>query len=105
MNFEGLDLGNKKKKKHKKVEKKDEKKDEKQDEGAVPLPEGGLDLTKTGGDDTKKEEKKPAGSAPTMTFDTVDVAGKTADRQKLDAAANEFQQRAATRRRRSRPTT
>ncbi len=85
MNFEGLDM---KKKKKKKTEKKTEEK-KTEDTGAVPLPEGGLDLSKTA-DESKKDDKKPAGSAPTMTFDTVDVAGKTADRQKLDQAANEF---------------
>ncbi|MFT3841979.1 MAG: adventurous gliding motility protein GltC [Myxococcaceae bacterium] len=93
MNFEGLDL-NKKKKKKKKADdtkKDDTKKDDSSGTGdtAVPLPAEGLDLTKTGKDD-KKDEKKPAGTAATMTFDTVDVAGKTADRQKLDAASNEF---------------
>ncbi|WP_224245960.1 adventurous gliding motility protein GltC [Hyalangium gracile] len=40
----------------------------------------GLDLTGAG----------PKGTAPTMTFDAVDVSGKTADRQKLDVAVSLF---------------
>lgn len=40
----------------------------------------GLDLTGSGSN----------GTAPTMTFDAVDVSGKTADRQKLDVAVSLF---------------
>lgn len=48
---------------------------------AQPDPGGmGLDLT---GDSGK-------GTAPTMTFDAVDVSGKTADRQRLDVAISFF---------------
>jgi hypothetical protein len=88
MNFEGLDLGGKKskKKKDKDAEKKKEP-DKKSDEGGsseVKMPEGGLDLTKP----VDKPEKK--GSSPTMSFEGVDVSGKAADRQKLEAAVKEF---------------
>src|ERR1043165_8212451 len=94
MNFEGLDLGGKKKKK--KDDKKDDKKKEdekKKDEGSsgssseVKMPEGGLDLTKPV-ESGKKDDKK--GTAPTMSFEGVDVSGNAADRQKLDAAVKEF---------------
>ncbi|WP_186001807.1 MULTISPECIES: adventurous gliding motility protein GltC [Corallococcus] len=49
-----------------------------------PAPQGspGLGLDLTGDND-----KPPA---PTMTFDAVDVSGKTADRQRLDAAISLF---------------
>ncbi|HEY1087556.1 MAG TPA: hypothetical protein VGE37_07675, partial [Archangium sp.] len=94
MNFEGLDLGGKKKKKpaggkKKNDDKKDDKKDEKKDTnggtGEVPLPEGGLDLSKP-----VAEEKKDTKPAPTMSFEAVDVSGKTGDRQKMDAAITQF---------------
>jgi tetratricopeptide (TPR) repeat protein len=86
MNFEGLDLGGAKKKKKgaDTKKKKDEKKDEK-GTGEVPLPEGGLDLSKPVAD-----EKKVSKPAPTMSFDAVDVSGKTGDRQKMDAAITQF---------------
>ncbi len=94
MSFEGLDLGASKKKKKgtapKKVEpKKEEKKEEpkKEEGGEVPLPEGGLDLSKPPPD---AKAPKKQGAAPTMSFDSVDVSGKTGDRQKLDAAVNKF---------------
>lgn len=90
MNFEGLDLGGKKKKKAGNGKKKngDTKKDEKKDEGSgeVPLPEGGLDLSKP----PVAEEKKDTKPAPTMSFEAVDVSGKTGDRQKMDAAITQF---------------
>ncbi|HEY0882931.1 MAG TPA: adventurous gliding motility protein GltC [Archangium sp.] len=90
MNFEGLDLGGKKKKKPAGGKKKngDSKKDEKKDEGSgeVPLPEGGLDLSKP----PVAEEKKDTKPAPTMSFEAVDVSGKTGDRQKMDAAITQF---------------
>lgn len=87
MNFEGLDLGGSKKKKKPapKKEKKEEKKEEK-GTGEVPLPEGGLDLSKP----AVVEEKKDTKPAPTMSFDAVDVSGKTGDRQKMDAAITQF---------------
>lgn len=96
MNFEGLDLGGKKKKGDKKKDKKDEKKKkdngEKKEEGGAALPEGGLDLSKPADDKTAKpeEKKKEGGTAPGMSFDAVDVSGKTADRQRLDVALSEF---------------
>lgn len=88
MNFEGLDLGGAKKKKKGTPKKKDEKKDDKKDEGTgeVPLPEGGLDLSKP----VAEEKKKDGKAAPTMSFDAVDVSGKTADRQKMEAAISQF---------------
>jgi outer membrane protein assembly factor BamD (BamD/ComL family) len=48
----------------------------------APAEAGGLGLDLTGGDD-----KKPAGA---MTFEAVDVSGKSADRQKLDVAISFF---------------
>ncbi len=88
MNFEGLDLGGKKAKKKKTDDKKkdpDEKKDKDGSSSEVKIPEGGVDLTKQ----PEKDDKK-GGSSPTMSFEGVDVSGKTADRQKLDAALKEF---------------
>ncbi|MEW5741072.1 MAG: adventurous gliding motility protein GltC [Myxococcota bacterium] len=94
MNFEGLDLGGSKKKKKDPKKKPDKKPDEKKpDEGTseVPLPEGGLDLSKPPpvAEEPKKkpDDKKPA---PTMSFDAVDVSGKTGDRQRMDAAITQF---------------
>jgi hypothetical protein len=90
MNFEGLDLGGKKKKKPKPdKDNGDKKKDPDKDSGGsseVKIPEGGLDLTKQ----PEKDDKKSGGSSPTMSFEGVDVSGKAADRQKLDAAVKEF---------------
>ncbi|HYH94504.1 adventurous gliding motility protein GltC [Hyalangium sp.] len=43
---------------------------------------GGMGLDLTG--------ETPKGTAPTMTFDAVDVSGKTADRQRLDVAVSLF---------------
>jgi tetratricopeptide (TPR) repeat protein len=96
--FEGIDTGGKKKKKNgkKKSERKDKDKDEeKKDEGQatdVELPAEGLDLSKT--PESKKKppppervEAKPGGA---MSFDAVDVAGKTGDRQKVEGAINQF---------------
>ncbi|MHB8872136.1 MAG: adventurous gliding motility protein GltC [Myxococcaceae bacterium] len=87
MNFEGLDLGGgTKKKKKKKVP--DEKKP---DEGTeAPLPEGGLDLTKPSGETAEKKKKIEDKPAPTMSFDAVDVSGKSSERQKLDVALSQF---------------
>lgn len=95
MNFEGLDLGKKKPKKKKDDKKKppeEKKPDEKPaDNGEVSLPEGGLDLTKVPAETAdKKPEKKDEKPAPTMSFDAVDVSGKTGDRQRMDAAINQF---------------
>jgi len=64
-------------------------------EGAKP-PEGGagglgLDLSGDSGAAAKPPAKgKGDKAAPTMSFDAVDVSGKTADRQKLDAALADF---------------
>lgn len=100
--FEGLNLGGKKKKKKKGSKKGTPKPDDKDDDkdgdddkgGDTPLPEAGLDLS--------KDEKKPAAAeaapakksdgkaAPTMSFEAVDVSGKSGDRQKLDVAMNQF---------------
>ncbi|MGQ0505648.1 MAG: adventurous gliding motility protein GltC [Myxococcaceae bacterium] len=87
MSFEGLDLsGNKKKKKKKPTNTKPSGHDKDDD---APLPAGGLDLTKPA-DKADKDDAKPKKSAPTMTFEAVDVSGKSADKQRLDAALNEF---------------
>ena len=88
MNFEGLDLGGKKKKA--KTRPPPPKKEEKKDEGAVPMPEGGLDLTDTKPDPRPDKKSGEVKSAPTMSFDAVDVSGKSGDRQKLDVATNQF---------------
>jgi tetratricopeptide (TPR) repeat protein len=92
MNFEGLDLGGKKKgkkdDKKKKDKKGEEKKEEKKDEGAA-LPEGGVDLS--GKPDDKKDKKgKEGGTAAGMSFEAVDVSGKSGDRQRLDVSLNQF---------------
>ena len=87
MNFEGLDLGgSKKKKKTPKGEKKPDKKPEEKPNGEVPMPEGGLDLSKPVAAEKPKDNKPAA----TMSFDAVDVSGKTGDRQKMDAAITQF---------------
>ncbi|MBI3185260.1 MAG: adventurous gliding motility protein GltC [Myxococcales bacterium] len=92
MSFEGLDLGGKKKKKkkEKKAGDKDEEKGEETPAATTdaPLPEGGLDLTKPA--DAKKAEKP----APTMSFEAVDVSGKSADRQRLEVALTHFKNEA-----------
>ena len=96
MNFEGLDLGGKKGKKKKtsskkKTTPKEPKEEEKPEETAtdeVPLPAGGLDLSKPA--TAEPEKPKETKAAPTMSFDAVDVSGKTGDRQKVDAAIAKF---------------
>jgi tetratricopeptide (TPR) repeat protein len=98
--FQGIDLGGKKKT-TKKPPKKTVKKtnapaEEEKPAEDVAMPEGGLDLSKTpteSGDkkavktDTKTEDTK---AAPTMSLEAVDVSGKTADRQRVDANINLF---------------
>lgn len=90
MSFEGLDLGGGKKKPNKKPRKKpDEKKPDDAPQPDVELPPEGLDLSKPAEVKKKppKDDNKPA---PTMSFEAVDVAGKTGDRQKMDAAIAQF---------------
>ena len=99
MSFDGLNLG---KKNNKAAPKKAGKKppapqpDPKPEDDVktdVNLPEGGLDLSKTPpADKPATAEKKPADTKPaaTMSFDAVDVSGKTGDRQKMDGAINKF---------------
>jgi tetratricopeptide (TPR) repeat protein len=99
MSFEGLDLSDSKKKKKKKSEPKTEKpppEESKPAEQAKPpdtttetkKDDGlGLDLTAPTPADKKPKDKK---TAPTMTFEAVDVSGKTGDRQRLDTAVNQF---------------
>ncbi|MBK7861705.1 MAG: adventurous gliding motility protein GltC [Archangiaceae bacterium] len=92
MSFEGLDLGGKKAKKKKadpEKKKEPEKKPDDGDSSEVKMPAEGLDLTKPP-EKTEKNEKKGGAAAPTMSFEGVDVSGKAADRQKLDAAVKEF---------------
>lgn len=101
MNFEGLDLGGRRRGKkgtaaeRKRDEAKDDKKDEARGdgpadtkkkagkEGEVPLPAGGLDLSKPPG-----EAAKPAGGG--MTFDAVDLSGQAKERDKIDLAIGFF---------------
>ncbi len=89
--FEGLDLGgsSKKKKKGNGKKPKEDKKPppEEKGNGEVPLPEGGLDLSKPPVAEEKPKDTKPAA---TMSFEAVDVSGKTGDRQKMDAAITQF---------------
>ncbi len=95
MSFEGLDLGGKQPKKKPPKKKPEEKKpDVKKPEEAQPeveLPPEGLDLGKAA---DKKKAGAPAKpeprAAPTISFDAVDVAGKSGDRQKMDAAISQF---------------
>ncbi len=100
MSFEGLDLSSDtKKKKTKKVRKKrapaaEQKKaaddDDEEGSAAVPLPSRGLDLSQPAAAvETPKKEQK---AAPTMTFEAVDVSGKSGERQKLDAAIDLFKE-------------
>jgi tetratricopeptide (TPR) repeat protein len=96
MSFEGLDLsGDKRKKpapKKKKAADKDKDKDEQEGDESdeVPLPSGGLDLTKPAPSGGKAAGKGAAKASPTMTFDSLDVSGKSQERQKLDVAVNLF---------------
>lgn len=94
MSFEGLDLGGKKKVPKKGGGKKkppppDEKKPDETPQPEVELPDG-LDLSKP------VEKKKPPpppkddGKGAAMSFDAVDVSGKTGDRQRMDAAITQF---------------
>lgn len=93
--FEGLDLSPKKSSKSKKKSaKKDKKEKEDPASAEVPMPAGGLDLTKPADSaakpvEAKTPEAKPK-TAPTLSFDAVDVSGKGADRQRIDVAANQF---------------
>lgn len=96
MNFEGLDLGGGKKKPPKKQPPKkkppEEKKPDETPQPEVELPAEGLDLSKPidKPDPKKKPPPKEEKVAPTMSFDAVDVSGKTGDRQKMDAAIEQF---------------
>ncbi len=100
MSFEGLDLGKKKKKKKKtssgsakeKDEDEEEKEKEKKADAPPPVPEGGVDLTKPA--TATADEKKDNKPAPTMSFETMDISGKTADRQKLEVAVSHFKSEA-----------
>ncbi len=95
--FKGLDSGSKKKKKshkhgsHTPAGKAEPK--EAPDEVEAPLPTKGLDLSKPAPADAKAklEDKGAAKSAaPTMTFDAVDVSGKSGERQRLEVAISQF---------------
>ncbi len=104
MSFEGLDLSGRKKKKGGTTKKTGKgssgDKDEKTEKEDPPLPPGGLDLTKptneeskpatAGGDEKPATAEKKKGAAPTMTFEAVDVSGKSSDRQRLDQTVSEF---------------
>jgi tetratricopeptide (TPR) repeat protein len=112
MSFEGLDSTDKKKKKKKKKGDKDKTTTDKDTADApadtgkaaapaktdeAPLPAGGLDLTAPpAAADTGKKVPPPPGSAkpdkaaPAMSFGELDVSGKSADRQRIDAVAKLF---------------
>lgn len=122
INFDGLDLSgdekNKKKGAKKPAKGKDKKKHEDPkpvdtkpaDSGAKPADTSakpadtgsmGLDLSGGGGSTPAKpadakpaEPPKKGGPAPLMTFDAVDVSGKSAERQRLDAAIKLFKDEA-----------
>ncbi|MBI5549667.1 MAG: adventurous gliding motility protein GltC [Deltaproteobacteria bacterium] len=56
-------------------------------------PNGGGDPSSTGAAPAKPPEPpKKAGPAPVMSFDAVDVSGKSAERQRLDAAIKLFKE-------------
>ncbi|MBX5482517.1 MAG: adventurous gliding motility protein GltC [Myxococcaceae bacterium] len=117
MSFEGLDLSGdtasrKKRKKKRRThstparsDKSDQDKEEGDDEESassgtdLPLPTGGLDLrddASTGAADVgtptiEKSVKPPeTKTAPTMSFEAVDVSGKSGEQQRLSAAQDLF---------------
>lgn len=88
--FEGLDLGPRKQKTKKKKKKAgtdtaaEEPATKKADAAEAPLKKE-VDLAPA------VEPKKPeVRAAPTMSFDAVDVSGKSGDRQRVDAAIGDF---------------
>lgn len=93
MSFDGLDLsGDKKKDKKAKDNKKPKKEDKKTPEPAV-TPAVPLDLGTAATPEPKKEDRKsdpkpakPPEAAPTMSFDAIDVTGRSAERQRIEAA-------------------
>ncbi len=112
MSFEGLDLGGDTKKKKSQPAKRqappkttEKKKGEEKKEDGGDMSFGGLDLT---GEEVKPVELPPSsnqgsGTAsgggqgggkaqPVMSFEAVDLGGKTADRQKMDVATNLFKE-------------
>ncbi len=90
MNFDGLDLNAKKK--GKKKPKKPPVEEKKPDEN--PGAADGVDVPAAVDTKPPAVVEKPAPvdtkPAPTMSFDAVDVAGKTGDRQKMDSAIAQF---------------
>ncbi len=91
MNFDGLDLNSKKKgKKKPKKPAAEEKKPADENPGASD----GVDVPAAVDTKAPVAAEKPAPvdtkPAPTMSFDAVDVAGKTGDRQKMDSAIAQF---------------
>jgi hypothetical protein len=115
MSFEGLDFqsGEKKKKKKKKKDKDEQQPAAPADTSGgtgtgtaapvaapagkeeAPMPAGGLDLSQPSPADAKKVPpepgaKKPDKAAPTMTLEGLDVSGKSADRQRIDAIQQLF---------------
>ena len=92
--FEGLDLGPKKQKKKKKTQPSEPKKEEPtkkeapaatKDEPAPKKKDEGKELDLSGGTPAPKR-----GGGAAMSFDAVDVSGKTGDRQRIDAAIAQF---------------
>lgn len=92
--FEGLDFGSKAKKKAKKSKRNSanhssdtSSPDEEETRPEKSAPESSNDATK-GPANTNSTEKKASASG--MSFDALDVSGKTGDRQKLDAIVSLF---------------
>lgn len=87
MNFDGLDLGKKKAKKKPKKPPVEEKKVDETPAVDVEVPANFNTNAPSKPSPPAAVDAKPA---PTMSFDAVDVAGKTGDRQRVDAAIAQF---------------
>jgi tetratricopeptide (TPR) repeat protein len=95
--FQGIDLGGKKKaKKVKKITKMSTTKEAETEAAPEVVPEAATKPAPAPAADVveKKVEKKiepgDGKTAPTMSLDAVEVSGKTADRQRMDAAIGQF---------------
>lgn len=89
--FEGLDLGpRKEKKKKKKAPPPAEPKKEEPTAKDEPAPKKEEAHGKEVDLSAPEPKKADPRTAPTMSFEAVDVSGKTGDRQRLDAAIGEF---------------
>lgn len=94
--FEGLDLGPKKQKKKKKTQPSEPKKEEPakkeapaatKEEPAPKKKDEGRELDLSGGTPTPAPKR---GGGAAMSFEALDVSGKTGDRQRLEAAIAQF---------------